>query len=113
MAKPNFKLKKGNWKFLILASVLFLTACDTREFTSDAYSLGKETGTTWRELSTEVEVISSWATEAGETLDIPAVEKEKACQAMWLIVGLPQFGLENMAKNRTDFIDGCMTTIGS
>jgi len=113
MAKLIFKLKRGNWKFLILASVLFLTACDTREFTSDAYSLGKETGTTWRELSTEVEVISSWATEAGETVDIPAVEKEKACQAMWLIVGWPQFGLENMAKNRTDFIDGCMTTIGS
>lgn len=100
-------------KIVLLIFVLLLTACDTRQLTSDAYSLGKETGTTWRELSTEIEVISSWATEAGETVEIPEVEKEKACQAMWLIVGWPQFGLENMAKNRTDFIDGCMTTIGS
>lgn len=105
--------RKSNWKAVFLFVALLLTACDTRELTSDAYSLGKETGTTWRELSTEIEVISSWATEAGETVDIPKVEKEKACQAMWLIVGWPQFGLENMAKNRTDFIDGCMTTIGS
>jgi hypothetical protein len=91
----------------------FVSACDTRELTSDAFALGKETGTTWRELSTEIEIISSWATDVGETVDIPKVEKEKACQGMWLLVGWPTFGLENMSKNRTDFIDGCMTTIGS
>ena len=64
----------------------FVSACDTRELTSDAFALGKETGTTWRELSTEIEIISSWATDVGETVDIPKVEKEKACQGMWLLV---------------------------
>lgn len=98
---------------LALSMSLSVSACDTREFTSDAFALGKETGTTWRELSSEIEVISSWATDVGETVDIPKVEKEKACQGMWLLVGWPTFGLENMAENRTDFIDGCMTTIGS
>jgi hypothetical protein len=113
MLPSRFRKNGTPWKYLLAVFVFLLSACDTREFTSDAFSLGKETGTTWRELSAEIEVISSWATDVGETVDIPKVEKEKACQGMWLLVGWPTFGLENMSENRTDFIDGCMTTIGS
>jgi len=98
--------------FLVLA--LLLSSCSTRELTSESYRFGKETGTNWRELTSEIEAISAWAGEAtGESLEIPEVEKESACKAMWLIIGWPKFGLKDMAENRENFVDGCITTIGS
>ena len=98
--------------FLVLA--LLLSSCSTRELTSESYKFGKETGTNWRELTSEIDVISSWVgAESGETIEIPEVEKEIACKAMWLIIGWPKFGLKDMAENRENFVDGCITTIGS
>ena len=99
----------------LFASLLVgASACDIRTFTSDAYSLGQETGKDWRELAIEIQEISNWTTEeTGEAIDIPEVEKKPACRAMWLLIGWPTFGLENSAENRKDFIEGCMTTIGS
>ena len=100
--------------FSLLISTLLLSSCSTKELTSEAYRFGKETGATWRDLSSEIEVISFWAEEdSGESFEIPEVEKESACRAMWLIIGWPTFGLENMSENRENFVEGCMTTVGS
>lgn len=97
-----------------LLLIFAITSCDTRTFTSDAYALGQETGRDWRELTAEIQEISSWATEeTGAVVEIPEVEKKPACRAMWIIIGWPQFGLENSEANRKDFIEGCLTTIGS
>jgi hypothetical protein len=98
--------------FLVLA--LLLSSCSTRELTSESYKFGKETGANWRELTSEIDVVSAWVgVESGETIEIPEVEKETACKAMWLIIGWPKFGLKDMAENRENFVDGCITTIGS
>lgn len=107
-------LKRNFTAILGLLLIFAITSCDARTFTSDAYALGQETGRDWRELTAEIQEISSWATEeTGEVVEIPEVEKKPACRAMWILVGWPQFGLENSAANRKDFIDGCLTTIGS
>ena len=101
-------------KIILLLALFTSTACDPLKVTSQAYQLGRETGAGWRDLSKEINEISSWATEPGESpIKITEVDKLGACRAMWLLVGWPQFGLEKMSKNRTDFIDGCMTTIGN
>ena len=99
---------------LLLSCALSVSSCSTKELTSEAYRFGKETGTKWRELASEIEALSSWAgEESGESLKIPEVEKESACKAMWLIIGWPKFGLKDMAENRENFVEGCLTTIGS
>ena len=99
---------------LLLSCALIVSSCSTKELTSEAYRFGKETGTKWRELTSEIEALSSWAgEESGESLEIPEVEKESACKAMWLIIGWPKFGLKDMAENRENFVEGCLTTIGS
>ncbi len=102
-------------KFIAAISILFLlTSCDPKELTSEAYALGKQSGEDWRNLVSEVEVLSQWAGESsGETIEIPNVEKKSACRAMWILIGWPQFGLDNSAQNRKEFVEGCMTTIGS
>ena len=75
---------------LLLSCALIVSSCSTKELTSEAYRFGKETGTKWRELASEIEALSSWAgEESGESLEIPEVEKESACKAMWLILGWP------------------------
>lgn len=97
-----------------LASSIAVTSCSSRDLTSEAYRFGKETGTNWRELTAEVEALSAWASEeSGQAVEIPEVEKKSACKAMWLLVGWPKFGFQNMSENRTDFVDGCLKTIGS
>ena len=111
-------LSKKSFKTSILALfvviALLLSSCSSKEFTSESYRFGKEIGSSWRELTGEIEALSSWAgAESGESLEIPQVEKESACKAMWLIIGWPKFGLKDMAKNRGNFVDGCITTIGS
>ena len=99
---------------LLLSCALIVSSCSTKELTSESYRFGKETGTKWRDLTSEIEALSSWAGEgSGESLEIPKVEKESACNAMWLIFGLPKFGLKDMAENRENFVEGCSTTIGS
>ena len=99
---------------LLLSCALIVSSCSTKELTSEAYRFGTETGTKWRELASEIEALSSWAgEESGESLEIPEVEKESACKAMWLIIGWPKFGLKDMAENRENFVEGCLTTIGS
>lgn len=99
---------------LLLPLTLMLSACDVQGLSSDAYILGKETGATWRDLSDEIEVISSWVDEeSGDLNAISETDKLQACRGMWLLVGWPTFGLEDMSDNRQDFIDGCLTSIGS
>lgn len=103
-------------KVITLTAVLsfLLASCSAKELTSEAYRFGKETGSKWRELSTEVEALSSWVSESsGESLEIPEVEKESACKAMWILIGWPKFGLKDMSENRENFVEGCLTTIGS
>jgi hypothetical protein len=100
--------------FVLLISTLLLSSCSTKELTSEAYRFGKETGAKWRDLSNEIEAISSWANEESEgSFEIPEAERESACKAMWLIIGWPKFGLENMSENRKNFVEGCLKTIGS
>ncbi len=100
--------------FLVFSLTLMLSACDVPGLSSDAYKLGKETGATWRDLSGEIEVISSWVEEESSELNaISETDKLQACRGMWLLVGWPTFGLEDMSDNRKDFIDGCLTSIGS
>ena len=102
------------WVILAIAFSFLFTSCSAKELTSESYRFGKETGQKWRELSSEIEAISSWATEStGESVEIPEVEKESACQAMWILIGWPKFGLENMKENRENFVEGCVSTIGS
>lgn len=97
-----------------LVSSLLLSSCSTRDITSESYRLGKETGSGWRELTTEIEALSEWANQStGEKFEIPQSDKKDVCQLMWLLVGWPQFGLKNMSENRADFVDGCMVTVGS
>ena len=104
-------LKLGS---VLAALSLSLSACSTKSLTSEAYRFGKETGSNWRELSAEIEALSNWANEeSGQSLEIPDVEKESACKAMWILIGWPKFGLKNMSENRSDFVEGCVTTIGS
>lgn len=100
--------------FLAMLGVLiFNSACDARQISSEAYQLGMKSGADWRELATEVQVLSVWAEEElGENLSIPETEKRTACRAMWLIIGWPTFGLQDSSGNRSDFIDGCMSTVG-
>lgn len=99
---------------LFLAISFLLTSCSTRDITSESYRFGKETGSGWRELTTEIEALSEWANEGtGEKIEIPEADKKDVCQLMWLLVGWPKFGLKNMSENRTDFVDGCMETVGS
>jgi hypothetical protein len=99
---------------ILLLSSLVLSSCSAKQLTSEAYRFGKDTGTKWRELSSEVEALSTWAgEESDQAIEIPEVEKESACKAMWILIGWPKFGLKNMSENRTDFVDGCLTTIGS
>jgi len=108
------KSSKTSMVLIFVVIAFLLSSCSTRELTSESYRFGKETGANWQELSSEVEAISSWVGEAsGDSLEIPEVEKESACQAMWLIIGWPKFGLKDMAENRENFVDGCITTIGS
>jgi len=59
---------------LILPLTLMLSACDVQGLSSDAYILGKETGATWRDLSDEIEVISSWVDE--ESGDLNAIMRQ-------------------------------------
>jgi len=104
----------GRFIPLLLSCVLINSSCSTKELTSEAYRFGKETGTKWRELTSEIEALSSWVgEESGGSLEIPEVEKESACKAMWLIIGWPKFGLKDMTENRENFVEGCLTTIGS
>ena len=100
---------------LAVGSTLFLlTSCNPKELTSEAYALGKQSGQDWRDLTTEVEILSQWVGESsGEPVEIPKVEKLAACRAMWVLIGWPQFGLTNSVTHRKDFVDGCMTSIGS
>lgn len=108
------KFSKSSTICLFVVIALLLSSCSTKELTSESYRFGKETGTNWRELTSEIEAITSWVdAQSGESLEIPDVEKESACKAMWLIIGWPKFGLKDMAKNRENFVDGCITTIGS
>lgn len=108
------KIKTVQFICLLLSFAFMVTSCSTKELTSESYRFGKETGTKWRDLTSEIEALSSWAGEgSGESLEIPKVEKESACNAMWLIFGLPKFGLKDMAENRENFVEGCSTTIGS
>ena len=102
-------------KLLVFFLVVFLVSgCNPTKITSPAYQFGKETGKKWRELSAEVKVISDWVSEnSSGTAEIPEVDKLSACRTMWIVVGLPKFGLKNMAKNREDFVAGCTETIGS
>jgi len=96
--------------FLLITT---LTACNSTKNSSPAFEFGEATGKKWRELSDEVNVISEWVSQNTSASDeIPEVDKLSACRAMWIIVGLPQFGLKDMAKNREDFIEGCSTTVG-
>jgi hypothetical protein len=109
------KTKRATLTILILFIVtLLLPSCSTKELTSEAYRFGKETGLNWRDLSNEIEAISSWANQGTEdSFEIPEAERESACKAMWLIIGWPKFGLENMSENRKNFVEGCLKTIGS
>lgn len=109
------KVKKAALPILVLLiSSFLLPSCSTKELTSEAFRFGKETGAKWRDLSNEIEAISSWANEESEgSLEIPEAERESACKAMWLIIGWPKFGLENMSENRKNFVEGCLKTIGS
>lgn len=108
------KFSKSSIVCLSVVIALLLSSCSTKELTSESYRFGKETGTNWRELTSEIEAITSWVdAQSGESLEIPDVEKESACKAMWLIIGWPKFGLKDMAENRENFVDGCITTIGS
>lgn len=108
------KFSKSSIVCLFVVIALLLSSCSTKELTSESYRFGKETGTNWRELTSEIEEITSWVdAQSGESLEIPDVEKESACKAMWLIIGWPKFGLKDMAENRENFVDGCITTIGS
>ena len=115
MELSNLGLKKISFvTSILLMSSIALTSCSSRDLTSEAYRFGKETGTKWRELTAEVDALSQWANEeSGQVVEIPEVEKESACKAMWLLVGWPKFGFKNISENRTDFVDGCLTTIGS
>lgn len=108
------KFSKSSIVCLSVVIALLLSSCSTKELTSESYRFGKETGANWRELTSEIEAITSWVdAQSGESLEIPDVEKESACKAMWLIIGWPKFGLKDMAENRENFVDGCITTIGS
>ena len=99
---------------ILFASALVLSSCSAKQLTSEAYRFGEQTGTKWRELSAEVEALSTWASEeGGQAVEIPEVEKESACNAMWILIGWPKFGLKNMSENRADFVEGCISTIGS
>lgn len=112
-----FKSQESSKNFLapvFLVVALLLSSCSMRELTSESYKFGKETGTNWRELTSEIDVLTSWVgAESGESIEIPEVEKETACKAMWLVIGWPKFGLKDMAENRENFVDGCISTIGS
>lgn len=106
--------RKSRSLILISIFTLLLSSCSTKGLTSEAYRFGKETGSKWRELTSEVEALSTWASDStGEEVEIPEVEKESACKAMWILIGWPKFGLKNMAENRENFVEGCVTTIGS
>lgn len=108
------KFSKSSILCLFVVIALLLSSCSTKELTSESYRFGKETGTNWRELTSEIEALTSWVdAQSEESLEIPDVEKESACKAMWLIIGWPKFGLKDMAENRENFVDGCITTIGS
>lgn len=108
---------RRNWLCLSLTLAVitvFSAGCESRELTSEAFKFGKETGSKWRDLANEFEVFSTWIQdETGEKTEIPDVEKTSACRALWIAIGWPKFGLKNMAENRNDFVDGCLTTIGS
>jgi hypothetical protein len=108
-------VKRATLPILVfLISSLLLSSCSAKELTSEAYRFGKETGEKWRDLSSEIESLSSWANEESDgSIEIPAIERESACKAMWLIIGWPEFGLKNMSENRKDFVEGCLKTIGS
>ena len=109
-------LRKDRKFFLVVLLIIstFASGCESRELTSESYKFGKEVGSNWRDLANEFEVFSSWIEdETGEQAVIPDVEKESACRALWIAIGWPKFGLKNMAENRTDFVDGCLTIIGS
>jgi hypothetical protein len=98
---------------ILLIVTMFSAGCESREFTSEAFKFGEETGSKWRDLANEFEVFSTWIEEGtGENTEIPEVEKTSACRAMWIAIGWPKFGLKNMDENRTDFVDGCLSTIG-
>lgn len=99
---------------LFLSISILTTSCGPRELTSEAYKFGKDTGAKWRDLADEFEVFSTWIQdETGEEVSVPDVEKKSACRAMWIAIGWPKFGLKDMSENRTDFVDGCLTTIGN
>lgn len=109
MSKRNIGLT-----ILFLVTSTLASSCGPRELTSEAYKFGKDTGAKWRDLADEFEVFSTWIQgETGEEVSIPDVEKKSACRAMWIAIGWPKFGLKDMSENRTDFIDGCLTTIGN
>ena len=106
--------QKGRIFILVSIFILLLSSCSTKELTSEAYRFGKETGSKWRDLTAEVEALSTWASDStGEQVEIPEVEKESACKAMWILIGWPKFGLNDMAENRENFVEGCLTTVGS
>ena len=89
-----------------------MTGCGAEIGKSNAYKFGKETGSKWRDLSSEIEVLATWFSENNVDATLPEVDKENACKAMWLAIGWPKFGLKDMSKNRTDFVEGCLTTVG-
>ena len=111
--KSKLKKRKVGAISLFLAISFLVSSCGPRELTSEAYKFGKETGSKWRDLANEFEVFATWfEVETGEEVSIPDVEKKAACRAMWIAIGWQKFGLKNMSENRTDFVDGCLTTIG-
>ena len=93
----------------LLVLVVSLSACSTiKQATSEAYSLGYQTGEGFTQLEDLGTLINSYMPEDSDApLGSITDEGVRAyCDAIWVITGLSA-GIMNSAENKEQFVNGC------
>ena len=93
----------------LLVLVVSLSGCSTiKQATSEAYSLGYQTGEGFTQLEDLGTLINSYMPEDSDApLGSITDEGVRAyCDAIWVITGLSA-GIMNSAENKEQFVNGC------
>jgi hypothetical protein len=93
----------------LLVLVVSLSGCSTiKQATSEAYSLGYQTGEGFTQLEDLGTLIQSYMPEDGDA-PLGSITEEGVrgyCDAIWVITGLSA-GIMNSAENKEQFVNGC------
>jgi hypothetical protein len=93
----------------LLVVVISVSGCSlVKQATSEAYSLGYQTGEGFTQLEDLGTLINSYMPEDGDA-PLGSITEEGVrgyCDAIWVITGLTA-GIMNSAENKEQFVNGC------